>query len=255
MGTSSIYGGQKDKSSLLPTDYDELVNEEEKEEKPWQNVKSLMSKYINNNNRNKSGIIKKYIKASGGANNLVKNSNAGVRSTVNLGNFLASIKQNGLYDTLREFNIKYEGRNIEDVLSDIVNIISKDSISKEDSVAKNATVQALENIYEFIEDNNMELQALENMSNDMFDTVLCNYISAYIWEKMLNDLESRFEKYSSSPVEALEIENEFKQYIKNKVDIAYNKLSIKYEQFSNKNAISLVESIYKDCYNVLGEGL
>lgn len=253
MGTSSIYEGQKDKNGLLPSDFEEITNEEKKEnEMPWKNTKTLMSKYITGHSKNLSGVIKNYVRASGGASNLVKTSKSGVKSTVALGNFLDSIRQKGLNKTLNEFNIEFQGRDIEEVLSDIVNIIAKDSNTKENIVAKNATNNALEKIYEFIKENNLDFNSLEIMNDDMFEVIMCRYISEYIWEKMLNDLESRFEKYLDDAKKTLEIENDFKEYIENKVEATYKSKNIKSTQFSNKDTEKFVKEIYKDCYEVLG---
>lgn len=253
MGTSSIYEGHKDKNGLLPDDFEEITNEEKKEnETSWKNTKTSMSKYITGHNKNLSGVINKYVRASGGASNLVKTSKSGIESTVALGNFLNIIRQSGLNQTLNEFNIEFRGRDVEDVLSDIVNIIAKDSNTKENIVAKKATINTLEKIYELIEENNMNFNSLEAINDDMFEIIMCRYISEYIWEKILNDLESRFEKYLDTPIRMLEIENDFREYIENDVEATYKSKNIESSQFSNKDAENLVKEIYKECYEVLG---
>lgn len=253
MGTSSIYEGQKDKKSLLPDDFEDLKNEENiNNEMPWKDVKTAMSKYVTGRNRSLAGVVKKYIKAAGGSKNLAKNSKSGVKSTAALGQFLASIRQKGLNQTLKEFNIEFQGRTLESVLSDIVNIIAKDSNLKEECVAKNACINTLERMYEFVEENSFNLERLESINDDIFETLMCNYVSEYIWERMLNDLEKRLEKYTSNSTKALEIESDFKDYIKNSVEATYKSKDIKSNQFSNKEIERFVENLYKDCYEVLG---
>ena len=253
MGTSSIYGGQKDKKSLLPDDFEDLKNEENiNNEMPWKDVKTAMSQYATGRSKGLSGVVKKYIRASGGAKNLAKNSKSGVKSTAALGQFLASIRQKGLNQTLKEFNIEFQGRTLENVLSDIVNVIAKGSNLKEECVAKNACINTLEVMYELVEESGLNLESLESMNDDIFETLMCNYVSEYIWESMLNDLESRLEQYADNPTKALEIENDFKDYIKNSVEVTYKSKDIKVNQFSNKEIDIFVENLYKDCYEVLG---
>lgn len=258
MGTSSIYEGPTDNNSLLPSDYNDLLNNKELEDEeeftgePWKNAKKLMSQYINGSNSNLKGVIKSYIKASGGATKMLQSSSAGIKSTMRLGQLLYSINQKGLSETFQELHIEFEGKDVEDVLSELVNVISFSSDKKEEIVAKNATIETLGELYLFIEENGMDISSLDSMDTAMFDILMCKYMTSYIWGKMLNDLESRFEKYSNDPSKAIEIENEFKLYIKNTVDIKYDELKINIESFDNRSVCDMVNSLYIECYDVLG---
>lgn len=254
MGTSSIYGGPIDKKNLLPSDYDDLNNEDQDNisEEPWKNTKKLISKYITGSNNNLKGVVKNYIKASGGAKSSTQNSKAGIKSTVNLGQLFSNIKQNGLNKTFKGLNIEYRGRDIQEVLSELVNVISFSSDEKEEIVAKDATIETLSNLYLFIEDNNMDISCLESMNEEIFDVLMCKYISSYIWGKMLNDLESRFEEYSNDSNKSVEIENEFKEYIKSTVDITYNELKVNINSFNDSDIKDIINSLYFECYDVLG---
>lgn len=257
MGTSSIYDGQVDKSSLMPSDYDDLINEseisnEDKLGEPWKNAKKLMSQYITGSNTNLKGVVNSYIKASGGPTKITQNSKMGIRSTMNLGQLFSNIRQNGLSKTFEELNIDFKGKDVEEILSELVNVISFSSNKKEDIVAKNATIETLSDLYLFIEENNMDISSLENMDDNMFDILICQYISSYIFGKILNDLESRFEKYSCDSNKTIEIEDEFKLYIKNTVDTTYDDLKLNAESFSNSNIIDLLNTVYLECYEVLG---
>lgn len=251
MGTSNIYGGPIDKKNLLPSDYDELA-ENNMNEEPWKNTKKLMAKYITGSNSNLNGVVKNYIKALGGVTKATQNSKAGIESTINLGQIFSNIRENGIEKTFRELNIDYQGKNVNEILSELVNVISFASNKKEEIVAKNATIETLSEIYSFIEENEMDISHLESMNEQFFDVILCRYISSYIWEKMLNDLESRFEAYSSDPNMSMEIEEEFKGYIKSTVDVTYNKVKVNMNDFNNKNIKSIINSIYSECYSVLG---
>lgn len=257
MGTSSIYHGQVDKGNLLPSDYDDLINEsqidtEDKLGEPWKNTKKLMSQYITGSNTNLKGVINSYIKASGGANKITQNSKMGIRATANLGHFLFSIRQNGVSKTFKEFNIDFKEKNVEEILSQLVNVISFSSNKKEDIVAKDATIETLSDLYSFIEENDLNILCLDNIDEDMFDILICKYISCYIFGKILNDLESRFERYACDANKAIEIEEEFKLYIKNTVDTTYDNLKINIDEFSNSNIMTLVNDVYLECYEVLG---
>lgn len=260
MGTSSSYNGPGDKNQLLPYDYDEDSNEndlntkDESKQEPWKNAKKLMSQYISGSNRNLRGVLKGYVKATGGAHRATNSSVAGMRTASSLGQFLSSIRQEGFIKTFKELEIEFEGREVAEVLSELVNIISFSSNTKEDIVAKDALIETLGEVYEFIEMNNMDISRIESIDSDMYDNLMCTYISSYIWGKILNDLGSRFEKYSSNINEAIEMEKEFKDYIKNTVEIEYDKKKSEFNDSSNHINYSInnvVRDLYLSCFEVL----
>ena len=254
MGTSSIYNGKMDKNPLLPDDYD--TNGEQENEKSqdspkvsWQTVKTDMSKYINSGGRSGSvkHIARQYVKASGGSKRLLDQSLSGMKTAGNIGNFLNGIKAEGIAITLEKFGIAYTGRSVHEVFSELVSAVSFNSDSKEDIVAKEAALEALSKIYDYAETNNMELESLDFMPEVLMNEALCEYVSSYIWIKMMNDLESRFEKYIGNPQEALSIEQEFIQYIFNTVRVEFeNKGDI-----INKDVGLSIATLYSKCLDVL----
>lgn len=257
MGTSSIYEGPIDKNKLIPPDYNSTDNDKKDEsiEEPWKNTKKLMAQYITGSNNNLRGVVQNYIKAAGGSQKITQNSKSGIKSTINVGQLFSNIKHNGLEKTFKDLNLEYKDKDINEVLSELVNIISYSSNNKEEIVAKNATIETLSEVYSFIEENNMDISCLESMNEEVFDIIMCKYISSYIWGKMLNDLESRFEQYSSDPNKSIEIECEFKDYIKSTVDVTYNELKVNINSFNEGNIHEIINSLYFECYDVLGGSL
>lgn len=269
MGTSSIYNGPKDKNPLLPDDFDDTLknqgennpnNEQEQQEEskkeipngmPWQAVKKAMSQYITGSSSNYKNVIRGYVKASGGSSNITQNSRPGINSAIRLGNVLSSIRKDGIFKTLESLHIELDGKDVTELLSELVNCISFSSNTKEDSVAKNATIEALSDIYEYIEKNDMEISCLDSIDQNLIDVTICNYISSYIWGKMLKDLQSRFEKYSNDSQKTIEIEKEFKLYIKNTVEIEMKKASSITNNFLNHGIGEDVINLYTRCYDVL----
>jgi len=264
MGTSSIYDGPKDQNPLLPDDFDssDNIQENDKEkkpqvelnQKPWQAAKKSMSQYVTGSSKDYKGVIKNHIRASGGSSKMAEASSAGRSSTIRLGNLLSSITRQGIHKTLQDLHIELTGKSAEELLSELVNVISFESDTKEEIVAKNATIEALMTLYEYIEKNNMDISSLDHMDDTLFNAVMCNYISAYIWGRVLKDLQKSFEKYSVNPVMSVEKETDFKEYIKNTVEIQLSKIRLSTIDFKDKNIRSIILDLYKDCYEVL-EGL
>lgn len=257
MGTSSIFNGKKDKNPLLPDDFQNQPDgtEQPKIDTPnppqvkWQTVKSDMSKFVRSEGHSGSvnNITKQYVRASGGSKQILRESSTGIRTAHAIGRVLYGIKTDGLEKTFHSLGIEYAGKSVQEVFSDLVNVISPASETKEDIIAKKAAQEALIRIYQFVEANDMNVDSLNSMPDILLNQGLCEYVSSYIWLKMMNDLESRFEKYMRDIPSALSLENEFKQYIFNTVQIEFSKQG----NFLTQDIHAELSLIYENCYKVL----
>jgi hypothetical protein len=250
MGTSSIYNGKNDYNPLLPEDYDEpQVNSDDKSKVKWKTVKTDMSKFIRSGGQkgSVSHITKQYIKASGGSSKMLSQSTSGVATGIRIGTFFNSVITNGLVVTFRNLGIEFSGRKIEEVFSKLINVLAPDSNSKEDIVAKEAAEEALSKIYDYVEKNKMELECLEKMPIDLMNEALCEYVSSYIWVLIMNDLESRFEKYIDDAKQTLALEKEFKDYISSVVKTEFNSKG----DIINQDVNSSISDLYMKCFEVL----
>lgn len=262
MGTSSIYNGPKDHSSLLPDGFEEeYVNEADKEQKkqevlaPWQAAKTSMSQFINGSHSNRGRTLRSYTKALGGSNNAARTARTGIKSAVNLGRLLSGISAEGIENTLQKLKISFRGRSVEELFSELVNILVPEANAKDDIVARKAAVEALSQLYEFIEENGMELKALDFLDETLFNKVMSTFVSSYIFERLLNDLSSRFEKYASEVSVAISKEEEVKEYIYQNTDIRLSEIDFKSINYSQSSIEDVLENIYRECYEVLEDYL
>lgn len=259
MGTSSIYNGPKDRNPLLPEGFEEEYNdnEDEKQEEeqkvlePWRAAKTSMSKFINGTHNNRGRVVRSYVRALGGSKNAATTARRGIKSVVNLGNLLSSIVNEGIENTFQMLSVDFKGKSVQELFSTLVNVIVPESNTKEDSIARKAAVEALSQLYEFVEQNNMELNVLNNLSTELFNKVTSTFISSFIFERLLNDLESRFEKYASTIEIAISKELEVKEYIQQNTEVKLADFDFKNANFSENSIEGLIEKIYNECYKVL----
>jgi len=272
MGTSSSYGGPKGKNPLLPKDFEDnglsaengTENQNNIEDNQannnisisqntelWKTVKTLTSKLATGTVKNKRSVLSKYVKAHGGARKAASSAKAGKATAVKFGSFISGISSNGIQKTFSQLGIEYEGKSVEEILSEIVNKIAPTGNTKEEVVARNAIIDVLEILYEEIEKHDNDLTSLEKLNEKDFNNVMRKYISSYIFQRFLNDLESRFEKNAENTDSALQIENDIKEYISGVVD---NKLKgqnfAKYD-YSSTTIQGVIENIYIECYEVI----
>ncbi|HHP1041744.1 TPA: Qat anti-phage system associated protein QatB [Bacillus thuringiensis] len=260
MGTSSIYDGPKDRNPLLPDgfdeeyeplDLDETENQNDSLESLWQTTKTAMSQYITGKHSNRGRIAKSHTKALGGANNAARSANSGTKSTVSLGKILSSIVTEGIHQTLNNLKISFSGKSVEALFSQLVNEVSRHSNSKEDIVAKNASIEALSQLYEFVEENEMELESLDRIDEKFFNKVMSTFISSYLFERLLNDLQSRFEKYAQNIDVATAKEREMREYIYEATEVQLKEINFSQIDYKSQSVESFIEGIYRDCYEVL----
>ena len=238
MGTSSSHGGNKDKKGLLPNDYVKPIVS-------WQATKTEFSKYINGNGGSIRKTVSNYVKSSGGAGGLLKSSSSGIRATANISKLFSAIQREGYEKTFESLGIEYQGKSAKEICSDLVNYVSPPSTSKEDAVAREAAINAMSKIYQFIESNELDIKALDRIDDDLMDEVMGTYVECYIWGRILNDLEYCLEKHSDDIERTLHIEDEMKSYVSSVVDVAFHSPGIREKVFGNSKKRAGVEEEYK----------
>lgn len=248
MGTSSSHSGNKDKKGLLPSDFGE---QQSKPEVSWKTTKIGFSKYINGHGGSVGKTVKNYVKASGGTEQLFRSSKSGVRGAVNIGRLFSDIQQYGYQRTFDELGIAYQGKSVKEICSGLVNYIVNSSDSKEDSVAKIAAVNAMATIYEYMENNNLEIQSLDKVENGLVEQVLSTYVACYISGRILNDLQFCLEKNSDDIDKTVKIEQEIKDYVSGKVTTTFQIKEIRDKIFGHQSMEVGIEQLYKKCYSVL----
>lgn len=244
MGTSSSHGGNKDKKGLLPNDYVKPIVS-------WQATKTEFSKYINGNGGSIRQTVSNYVKSSGGAGGLLKSSSSGIRATANISKLFSAIQREGYEKTFESLGIEYQGKSAKEICSDLVNYVSPSSTSKEDAVAREAAINAMSKIYQFIESSEIDIKALDRIDNDLMDEVMGTYVECYIWGRILNDLEYCLEKHSDDIERTLHIEDEMKLYVSSVVDVAFHSPGIREKVFGDRTISAGVEELYKKCYSAL----
>ena len=258
MGTSTIYQGPVKNNPLLPDSYLNGENSDSdgrivsaRPQIGWKTVKTNLSKIIKGRNRsNYNHVLGQYVKASGGSSRLVQSAHSGVRAGRALGDFFYNISNDGFENTLHDLEIEFENKNANEVISLVVNALAPDAVTKEDIVARSAMIDAMSFVYEYIECNNMDLECLNNMPAELSLKSMCAYMQSYIWGVMQRDLQSRFEKYVSDPIEARMLRNDFKEIVYSTVDVEFRKIKSDID-FSAKQVIP---EIMSKCFIAL-EGL
>lgn len=149
--------------------------------------------------------------------------------------------------TFDDLGIEYQGKSAKEICSGLVNYISDSADSKEDSVARIAAVNAMSKMYEYMENNNLELQSLDKVDNALMEQVLSTYVECYIWGRILNDLQFCLEKYSDDIDRTMKVEQEMKDYVSNKVRTTFQIKEIRDKIFGHHSIEDGIEALYEKC--------
>jgi len=120
-------------------------------------------------------------------------------------------------------------------------------------VARIAAVNAMSKMYEYMENNNLELQSLDKVDNVLMEQVLSTYVECYIWGRILNDLQYCLEKYSDDIDRTMKVEQEMKDYVSSKVRTTFQIKEIRDKIFGHHSIEDGIEALYEKCYSVLEE--
>ena len=277
MGTSSMYSGYSNGTSqgnpLLPNDFDENENNDsennedennsnennsdentEDNQNPeetkvsdqnvsWQAAKTSMSK-IASGKSTVNKAVSNYVKAHGGAKSASKTAKSGIGTVINIGQFINNVSSQGFTQTLEKYKIDYNNKSAKDILSDIINYLAPSPITKEDSIARKALVVTMEQLYDLLEKENLEI---DKINNETLNFIIPKYVECYIYERIINDLGSRIETASLNSIQAIKIEQEIKDYVNAKVEIAFKRKDFEIMEFTKKE----VESLYNQCYTIM----
>lgn len=223
----------------------------------WRPAKNSMSKYASGNggSNGKRNAVSNYVKSHGGSQNAAKSAKSAIRTTISIGDFFGGVKQKGITQVLKDFNIPIEGRKPKEILNDIVNVLAPTPDLNDDSVARKALVNTMSIIYEKFDDEKKDISLLDSLDSDISKILITKYIETFIYERLIHDIGSRIEKKAENSNAAAKIEKELKEYIETKVSTTLKDKPLSIINSETKNVNVLVEGLYQQCYKVLEDQL
>lgn len=257
MGTSSMYGGPTDKNPLLPDDFeDEAIDPKQMDEKNkmlWKSAKHNMTNYVKGKDSGSpQKVMRSYYRAGGRASKLANTSSSGINAIASLGNLLKSVQSQGLTYTLDNLKVSWRGKSVQVVLSELVNVISPEAATKEDIVARKALIDTTSEIYKIMEKNNSDIDSLDALDDSMIEILLCNFISTYIFERILSDLGHSFEKHLDNTLKAKRLEKNLKDYIKSSIDSKLGDSRLANIDYEHPDVKDIITKVFQDCYYIFG---
>lgn len=253
MGTSSIYKGPKDLNKVNSIEQSSGLGISTN----WKTMKTIFSKYVNSRSGGKpttisiSGISKLFVRNYGGTSSLVIKSHDAIIATARLVSFLSSASEIGLVNAIENLGINNEGLNTSETLSILASFFSPDASTKEDSVIRHASIEAMSAFYEYLERNNLDFESVDKPTGAIKKKIIEIFISEYIFGLIMKDMFAKFEQYKQNEKNIAAIEKEFKDFIHSKVDVELTSF-FDVDEVAQNDFEQKVTDLYCNIFDILG---
>ncbi|MBX3221908.1 MAG: hypothetical protein KF795_15435 [Labilithrix sp.] len=288
MGTSKSYGGPKDVSGLLPawaiggaeavpaaddgagaaevdadvgsatdlgTSPSEAPVDARAPDRPWVSAKRQLGKVVQAGGTRAAFVDagRAYVRARGGASQASSGASSGRRATAALGGFLSGIATQGVRPALERLGLALlAGRDAHEVFAAITNAIAPGGASLEEAVARRATTEVLQELYERYAVETDGIAKLDAMGVEDIREAIQSSIASYVYHRWLEELGAKIEEKSVSAREAERLERDMKAYVQDVVRLDLAQLDLLTIDWGGRTGSRLMEELYAQAYAVLG---
>ena len=220
---------------------------------PWGDAKSNFTRYVKSKHPNSYTARKatrSFVKAQGGAKNASSSSIRGRSTAQNIGGLFSGLAREGSKLVYKEFNFqKCIGKKASELLDIFVDLVIEDGGNLEDAIARKATVETFNKIFEVLDVKEKGLEALQNMTVEDVKLVFQTYLGEYISTSMLQKVGQILEKVPES--EARQKEKWIRTYITTKISIDIKDVDISSMDWKGKEGKDFVSRIFVEAYKLI----
>lgn len=220
----------------------------------WGAAKKGLSGFIQNSSKQKfKSAAKSYVRTSGGAKGISKSVIAGKKTGIKLGRLLSSFSNVGVNNTFKEFfRLDIDGLSLESAINKIVEYLSPQDGTIEDSITTDAVTETLYEIYKDFDLSNNDLSVLDNITNENIQDMLSTYTSLYIYSKWVNEIGIVLENKRISESQIVKIERQMKEFIKDSINLEFSEIDFKNGSTFERNEIKrIMDDVFETAYQSL----
>ncbi len=271
MGTSSSNYGPSANTPLLPdwneNDSDENQGnndsdenqQENNNEQPltgnWSGARRSLGNFSNSPIRsNFNRAISSYVRASGGAKSISKSSHFGKISAGKVITFLNGINQNGFEQAAQSLGIgELQDKSVEQVFNLLADSLSSSGGTDEETIARNAVIEALSKIYEDFDLDNNSLDSLNELSPEQSSQYLGYYINSYIYERWLHELGVKMEEKDISSTNIVNAERLAYDFIQSAVNLKFDDYNLSTANYNTTLGKQIIDEVFVQAYTIIEE--
>ena len=171
------------------------------------------------------------------------------------GRFFSTLSSGGLAAALDSLGLRnYVGRGAEVVFAAIANALAPPGSTLEEAAARRAADEVLARLYDDRIEEDGDLAPLERMSAaDVADAVR-GVITAYVYERWLEELGKSIESGAVSSADAVRLEREVKQYVQDIVTLDVSDADVLSFGRDGGQAHDVIGRLFEEAYGFLEGG-
>jgi hypothetical protein len=168
-----------------------------------------------------------------------------------LGGFLVDVATRGIQGALESLQLSNSiGRPVEEVLALITNILAPAGTSLDEAAARAAMSETLGDLYTRYGLEDGDLSRLDAMGADGIRTALQLSVTNYIYEKLLNVMQSSLDGHNMSDHELLKAEREIRLFIRETVHLELDSIDVMTVDWNGKQGERIAQQIYEQGYAI-----
>jgi len=196
-----------------------------------------------------------YVRAKGGSRSAAGQATAGRAATARAGNFFGALARGGLSAALDALGLRnYIGRGAEEVFAAIANVIAPPGATLEEAAARRAADDVLGRLYEERVGADGDLGGLDRMTADDVGAAVRDVVSSYVYQRWLEELGKSIEAGTTSPTEAVKLEREVRQYVRDIVQLEVPNDRVLTTNWESSEGQAIVRRLFEEAYGLLEAG-
>jgi hypothetical protein len=226
---------------------------------PWGAAKRAMGKFARSGGGaagkgSQERAVRYFVRAQGGRGRAARNSPSASASGRNLARFLSAVATRGLAVAAREFNLgAFLDRGIDTFLVALTRVLAPGAGTNEEAAAHAAIAETTVFLFEEYGVEEGGLEALEALDEAMIGRALEYYVAALINTRLMHVLGSRIEAEAQSAEQAVALEAEVKDYVRERVRLNFagrDLLQVNWDDAASRREI---EDLFEEAYGLLEE--
>jgi hypothetical protein len=217
----------------------------------WTSAKGSMTRYAHSgNDEGLKRTGRRYIGTRGGSRNFARAAVSGKKTAAALGHFLTDVATHGINAALEKRGLEDSlGKSVEVIIAEIADNLAPPGTTNEESVARQAIIDAIASLYEEYDLQDGNLAKLDSIGKEDVEKVFETYVVSYIYERWLQELGKRIEDNAISESWAIKLEKEVKEYVRGAVKIDFDDYDLLTLDWNA--AGQTIENIFGQAYSFL----
>lgn len=217
----------------------------------WSVPKSSLSRAVNTGESPRAALGR-YVRASGGASAAAQRARSGRRTLAKTANFLGIASRVGLAGAARQALglTRLVGQDIQTILLDLASRLSPAGATIEEAAARSALLVTFVAFAETLEAQNLDA-AFDHLDARAIEFVLRDFVTNYVAERFLQELDLRIHRGRISVEEAGGVFREVKETIRATVAFDFRGINVTTFDWEGPNGRDCAERIFREAYNLI----